>query len=257
MKDNTRECIVITGVTGKLGSRFVKCLLENNYNVLGISRSTLDLEKLGLSEAAQVGENKFFGIETDLTQEDIANAVVSKIQEHKLSPIALINNARDINNLKVNYDGSTTRYSFQQENLLNVVVPYELSLALYNNFISLRTIINIGSIYGIVAMNRNLYEDKYRSAPIHYGVSKAAIIQLTKELAVRFSERNVAVNCLSLAGVAGRVNKSFQDRYSELCPYGKMLDENEVLHHILYMVSGDFKGMTGQNLIVDGGWTVW
>ena len=182
---------------------------------------------------------------------------MEELQKLNVNVIALINNARDLNNLRVNKNGRVNRENFQFEHLLNVVVPYELASTLYENYTSLRSVINIGSIYGSVAMNRNLYADAYETAPIHYSVSKAALIHLTKELAMRFADKKVAVNCISFGGVKGRESISFMERYASLSPYGEMLEEKELSHHIVYMINAEFKGMTGQNVIVDGGWTVW
>lgn len=256
MKKTLKECVIVTGASGKIGSYMSACLLRNGYDVLGIMRNNQKLIKCG-PNLTDENHGNFYELNADLTSSNIASILSSKIEELRLTPVGLINNARDLENLNLNADGSTARINFQAEHLLNVVVPYEISWELYNKFSSLRSIINIGSIYGSVAMNHNLYTDRYASAPIHYGVSKAALIHLTKELSVRFSERKVAVNCLSFGGIRGRVDTAFENRYAQLCPNNEMLTEDDVLHHIQYLIHPDFSGMTGQNLIVDGGWTVW
>ena len=99
---------------------------------------------------------------------------------------------------------------------MHVIVPYELSTCLIElQSEDCKTITNIGSMYGVVAVNPNLYSENDQPSPIHYGVAKAACHHLTKELAIRFSENNVRVNCVAFGGVEGRVNKDFKKRYAK------------------------------------------
>ena len=67
-------------------------------------------------------------------------------------------------------------------------------------------------MYGVVVPNRNLYKDKYKSSSIFYGISKAAQIHLTKELAVRLSQDNIRVNSVSFGGIEGRVSSNFKKK---------------------------------------------
>lgn len=121
----------------------------------------------------------------------------------------------------------------------------------------LEKVINIASMYGVVVPNHSLYEDKAHVAPIHYGTVKAAMIHLTKELAVRLIDKNIIVNAISYGGVEGRVNEEFLQRYKTLCPQKKMLKEKEVSGSVLFLISNMSNSMIGHNLIVDGGWSLW
>ena len=105
--------------------------------------------------------------------------------------------------------------------------------------------------------NKNLYVDKYASSPIYYGVSKAAEIHLTKELAVRLSDYKIRVNSISFGGFEGRVNKNFKKKYSKMCPIGRMLKPYEVFEPLWFLSSNQSSGATGHNLVIDGGWTTW
>lgn len=112
-------------------------------------------------------------------------------------------------------------------------------------------------MYGIVPPNKHLYEDGYSSSPIQYGIAKAAQIQLSKELCVRFADEGIRVNTISFGGFEGRVNDDFKNRYAKLCPQGKMLSIDKVFPSIWFLASSDSDGMTGHNLVIDGGWSVW
>jgi NAD(P)-dependent dehydrogenase (short-subunit alcohol dehydrogenase family) len=169
----------------------------------------------------------------------------------------LINNARNLNFLKTSEFGITSRENFINEYLLDVVVPYELSMELETYSSKLSLILNIGSQYGTVGANSNLYENPDRDSPIHYGVAKAALSHLTKELAIRFASKDVQVNCIAYGGVEGRVDDEFKKKYSKMLPMGRMLFEDEITWPLDALLSQKSRPMTGQTLNFDGGWTIW
>ena len=88
-------------------------------------------------------------------------------------------------------------------------------------------------------------------------MSKAAEIHLTKELAVRLSDKKIRVNSISFGGFEGRVNKTFIKKYKKMCPIGRMLKPHEVFKPLWFLCSEQSSGATGHNLVVDGGWTTW
>src|SRR5690606_31612798 len=150
------------------------------------------------------------------------------------------------------------RREFQAEYLMDVVVPYELSMALFNSQPeNLKTITNIGSQYGVVAANPHLYEDFLRQSPIQYGVAKAALAHLTKELAVRLADKDIRVNCIAYGGVEGRVDAEFRKRYANLTPSRRMLSESELVGPLEALIQNGSSAITGQTLIADGGWSLW
>jgi len=112
-------------------------------------------------------------------------------------------------------------------------------------------------MYGIVTATPALYDDPRNMAPMHYGVAKAALIHLTKEMAVRLAPRGVRVNAVSYGGIEGRADEAFAARYKKLAPLERMLRLDEVHAPVEFLLSAGASGMTGHNLVVDGGWTLW
>lgn len=251
--------ILITGGTGKIGLQLVSAFALNGWNVITTSRNKKNIS--GLVDKKLLTEKeaeKIFVIEVDLMNEHAIRTVINYFNSHTdLTPTVLVNNARSLEHLSVEENGFSNRKNLLNEYLLDVIVPYELSTQIYSMPNSkLKSIINISSIYGVVAFNPNLYENYEKSAPIQYSLAKSAVNHLTRELSVRFAPE-VRVNTVSYGGVEGRVDEKFMEKYSKLCPQGTMLTETQVAGPIEFLASNKSQGITGQNIIQDGGWTVW
>jgi len=118
-------------------------------------------------------------------------------------------------------------------------------------------IINIGSIYGVVSPDPRIYGNSGRNSSEVYGASKAAIIQMTKYFAVHIKNKKILVNCVSPGGIFNNQQKHFIKNYEYKTPLGRMAHENEIAKVVLFLCSDDATYITGQNIIVDGGFTIW
>lgn len=118
------------------------------------------------------------------------------------------------------------------------------------------SIVNIGSIYGLVAPDHRIYEGGFVK-PYSYGVSKSALLMVTKYFAGLWANCGVRVNTLTLGGVKNNQPEGFVKRYSEKVPMGRMANPDDYFGALHFLVSDASKYMTGANLIVDGGYTTW
>ena len=252
----TSRTILITGGSGKFGRTLVKHFLAAGDRVITTCRTNESLEQLLISYSSY-GES-FVGIKADLTEDSSVMALRERLDNIGAQPDCLVNNARSISSLKIEDDGLVSRENLAKEYLLDVIVPYELTMALATQKNSqIRRVVNIGSQYGTVAANPHLYIDPVNQSPLHYGVAKAALAHLTKELAVRLAGKNIQVNCVAFGGVEGRVDDAFKQRYAQLCPMGRMLRDDEVVGPVDMLLSDKCSGITGHVLAVDGGWGIW
>lgn len=247
--------ILITGGTGKLGMQFVRYFLNEGWTVIVTSRDPKKLKALEKTFAAKSERSHLLTITVDLEKISAAQEIYEFLHAHKISLDVLINNARNQDYLAMS-DSGPSRAHWLGEFFLDVVVPYELAVMLSSKFSTLKNIINISSMYGVVAANPKLYKNPPKESPVHYNVAKAALIHLTKELAVRLAADDIRVNAISYGGVEGRVKDDFKKRYAQLCPSGRMLKDEEVIGAAAFLASPASVGMTGQNIVVDGGWTV-
>lgn len=124
------------------------------------------------------------------------------------------------------------------------------------------SIINTLSIYGIAAPDQRIYEGSMYeghaiNTPAVYSTSKAAVWGLTKYLATYWGDKGVRVNAITPGGVSSGQNKTFMDLYSKRVPMGRMAKQDEMNGAIVFLASDASSYVTGQNIVVDGGLTVW
>lgn len=123
------------------------------------------------------------------------------------------------------------------------------------------SLVLFSSMYGSVSPNPDLYELPMVKNPIEYGVGKAGIIQMTRYLAVHWGKQNVRCNSISPGPFPNQnVQKEYPEfvkRLAKKSPMGRIGMPNEVASVVAFLLSGASSYITGQNLHVDGGWTIW
>lgn len=115
------------------------------------------------------------------------------------------------------------------------------------------SIVNFTSIYGLRSPRPGLYDTE---KDIGYGVSKAAVIQLSRHLAVHYAP-DIRVNCIAPGGVEHLQDERFKSAYTANTPMGRMMRVDELNGMVDYLCSDASSYVTGTVLRVDGGWTAW
>ena len=119
------------------------------------------------------------------------------------------------------------------------------------------TIINMASIYGFAAPRFEVYGDTKMTMPVEYAAIKGGIITLTKYLASYLGKYNIRVNAVSPGGVYDGQPENFVDAYSKKVVLGnRMANADDLTDVLIFLLSDGSKYITGQNMIVDGGWNL-
>jgi len=244
-----KDAVLITGGTGKIGSKLVEHFAALGRSVVFTSRSDENIAK------TSQGRSNVIGIKVDFSNPDAVKTIVAALDAQDIEVTALVNNARDLAALGVEADGTVPNANWLAEYRIDVVLPYELTVALIRRG-GLKRVVNVSSMYGMNSFNPHLYEGPFRPS-LQYACAKAALIHLTKCLAVQFAPQHVAVNCVTYGGVEGRVDDGFKKRYAQLCPMERMMTDDETVGSVDFLLSDRSVYITGQNIVVDGGWSIW
>jgi gluconate 5-dehydrogenase len=120
------------------------------------------------------------------------------------------------------------------------------------------SIVMLGSMYGLVASYPAAYEGICPASPVAYHTLKGGIIQMVRHLAVYWASDGVRVNCLSPGPFPGeQAPAELVERLRARLPLGRMGRPYELKGAVVFLASDASSFMTGQNLVIDGGWTAW
>lgn len=117
------------------------------------------------------------------------------------------------------------------------------------------SIINISSIYGVVANDPTIYDGTDMLQPPHYNFVKGGMINFTRHIANYYGKRGVRANCLSPGGYFDGQPDNFVRNYTHRVPVGRMLGREDIKGAVVFLASDASEYVTGINLMVDGGWT--
>jgi NAD(P)-dependent dehydrogenase (short-subunit alcohol dehydrogenase family) len=243
--------VIVTGGAGQLGSALCARLDE-----LGNTIIMADLNENDCQEAIDDRELKrTHAVEIDVTHRNSIAAAFEGVREEFGGIDVLINNAGISVFSRLE---ERTPEEFMRTLAVNVFGPFfctQVALPALED--SGGSIVNIGSVYGVQSPDPRIYGDSGLNNSEVYGASKAAVIQMTKYLAVHLRDRNIRVNSVSPGGIYNDQDEYFLERYREKTPLGRMAREEDVTDAIAFLVSPAADYITGQNLVVDGGFTLW
>jgi NAD(P)-dependent dehydrogenase (short-subunit alcohol dehydrogenase family) len=263
--DLSDNVIVVTGGTGILGSLYCRRFAEVGARVVIADLSQEDCVKLA-SELTEEAGAECMGLAVDLSKEQAVKRWAKKILAHFGAIDVLVNNAATKTK---NFFAPLESFSLDEWNEVMAVNVTGMFLAVRELGPSMvkkgkGSIINIGSIYGIVGPDQRIYEGSYYEAmddsintPLIYSVTKGAVAAMTKYLATYWGPKGVRTNTLIPGGVCSGQNETFQTRYASRVPLGRMAQAEEMVGALIFLASDASSYVNGQNIIVDGGWTAW
>jgi len=252
---------LLTGAAGHIGAAMGESLAE-----LGADLVLLDVAQDACREAAGQMRSKF-GIRSiplpiDLADENAVRAVPRLVMDQMGRLDILINNAALVGTSELK--GWATPLAEQSADTwrlalaVNLTAPFVLTQACAPMLTASGhgSVINIGSIYGIVGPDKGLYTGTKLGNPAAYAASKGGLLQLTRWLATVLAP-DVRVNAITVGGVWRNQPEDFHQRYREKTPLNRMAVEEDVKGAVAFLASDLSAYVTGHNLVVDGGWTIW
>ena len=248
------KVVIVTGGAGLLGRTFCQAIADNGGIAVVAEYDIAIAEKLCTSlENASI-----VPAQVNITDKNSIKALITTISEKYGRIDALVNSAypRNKNYGKHFFD---VAYSDFCENVGMNLGGYFLTsqqFAAYFEKQGYGNIINLASIYGVIAPRFEIYDNTHMTTPVEYAAIKSGLIHLTKYMAKYFKGKNIRVNTISLGGIEDKQPDPFLKAYKEFCLNKGMLDAKDISGTVLYLLSDLSEFVNGQNIVVDDGFTL-
>ncbi|MED0703008.1 MULTISPECIES: oxidoreductase [Aeribacillus] len=251
------KTILVTGGAGLIGSTFVETLYFYGADVVIGDINQDKAESLIKDLYDRNKTNRIVFKYLDITNPESVMKCISNIVSEFGKIDVLVNNAYprnknygskyeniDFNDWKENVDMHLNGYF-----LVSHVASKQMMKQRFGK------IINIASIYGMRGPRFKIYEGTNMTMPAEYAAIKGGIINFTRYLATYLGPYQITANCISFGGVYDNQPESFVKKYSEMVPLGRMANKEDLRGVIVFLASDSSNYITGQNIVVDGGWT--
>lgn len=268
--DLTGRVAVVTGGGGQLGNEFCRTLVEAGAAVVVVDLNASAAQ--ATADRLTNGGYKSLAVPTDITQPEAVNALVEKTLSTFGRLDILVNSAAldpkfdpDAMNKGIT-PGAFEDYPLDLWNSalnVNLTGMFLMTQACVKPMIEQGkkgSVINICSTYGLNGPDQRIYiKDGKRVAfkPVYYTVTKAGVMGFTKYLAAYYAGTDIRVNALTPGGVFNNHEDYFVKNYSAKTIMGRMAQKDEMNGALLFLASDASSYMTGNNVVVDGGWTAW
>jgi NAD(P)-dependent dehydrogenase (short-subunit alcohol dehydrogenase family) len=239
------KIIVVTGGSGLIGKELVADIKRKGGRTIN---ADIDVET-NLSAGT---------VQMDITNDKSIEEGVKKVVNEFGRIDGLVNNAyprtkdwgtrfEDINpeSWRANINYQLNSYFVCCQKVLKIMVEQNSG-----------AIVNIGSIYGVVGNDFTLYEEYNGTSPAAYSAIKGGLINFTRYLASYFGPKGIRVNCVSPGGILDKQHPSFISHYEAKVPMKRLGNPDDIAPAVSFLLSNEAKYITGQNLVVDGGWTI-
>lgn len=243
---------LVTGGAGIYGVHITRALAEVGAHVVVASRNLEQCEKVANEMQAE-------GLKVSAAQLDLGSSEsIQKVCENIVSEFGKV----DIlfNNAVARAGGNPSTVTEEQwitAMQINSTGFFMASKIFGEQMIKQLSgvMVNISSIYGVVGPNFNIYEGTEMTSPANYAFAKGGMINYTRYAASYYGKFGVRVNCISPGGFQTDQPKSFIENYSKQVPLGRLATDDDIKGAAVFLASDASGYITGQNLLVDGGWT--
>lgn len=254
--DLSGRVALVTGATGHLGSALAAALAEAGATVIAASRSQQSADHAAASLPIPEDQSHF-GIALDHLEGNRAGEAFDAAAERAGAIDILVNNGHE----PLAADLTTVTEEEFNRQLSNSTAYFLLARKLRDHAVSRQTpasIVMLGSMYGVVGSYPDAYAGICGASPVAYHALKGGIIHMTRHLAVYWAPDRVRVNCLSPGPFPpASAPAEFLQRLATKSPMERTGAPHELKGALLLLASDAGSYITGQNILVDGGWTAW
>ncbi|OUL43740.1 short-chain dehydrogenase [Prochlorococcus sp. HOT_208_60] len=248
------EVILITGASGLIGKLLAYGLLQENYKLVLIDNDFDGMQRL----KEKLKQEKILFLISDILIEDSLEKCIDEAHKRFGRIDCAIHAAYPKSK------GWGTKFENLKKNFLMEDIQNQLGLAILFSQKIIKyflkqgygNLIHFSSIQGISSPKFEHYDGTSMSSPIEYSAIKSGIISITKYLSKYYRDRSLRVNCISPGGIFNNQDKLFVENYKRDCNSKGLLDAEDILGTILFLISRKSHYINGQNIVIDDGWSL-
>lgn len=251
------QVVVITGGAGLIGRQFCSVVAEHGGIAVVADRDAAAAARVAEEIAAKHSGHVEAEV-LDITDKASICRLIETLRNRHGRIDAVVNNAYPRN---PNFGRKLEDVTYEDfcENLNLHLGGYFLVAQQFGLLFREHTggnIVNMASIYGVMAPRFGIYADTTMTMAVEYAAIKSAIVHLTKYFAQYFKGNNIRVNCISPGGILDGQPTEFLTRYNSFAASKGMLDANDLQGTLLFLLSDMSKFINGQNIVIDDGWSL-
>ena len=247
-----KDIIFVIGAAGRIGKEIINYFTKvKKYNIIALDILPIDhWEKLNLNTL------DYFKI--DITEGENLSKIINKVHDKYGTIKAVVNTSYPKNKNygmpleEVSIDHFNEHISLHLGGYYNVMRQFIKYFELQHS----GNIVNISSIQGVMSPKFKHYKDSSMNSPIEYTAAKAGIISITKYLAKYLKGKNIRVNSISPGGILDNQPEVFRNAYQDSCTSKGLLDAEDLIGTVEFLLSSRSKFINGQNIIIDDGWSL-
>jgi NAD(P)-dependent dehydrogenase (short-subunit alcohol dehydrogenase family) len=238
------KIIIVTGGNGLLGSEILLQIKNQGGVVINF-----DINIYSNSEKHQ--------IKCDITDTTSINDAINIVLKQYGKIDGLVNNAyprtsdwgKKFENIQI--DSWKSNVDMQMNSIFYMCQSVLEKMKIQN----FGSIINMASIYGVVGPDFSIYDNTEMTMPAAYSAIKGGVINFSRYLTSYYGKYNIRVNCISPGGIFNNQSEIFVKNYEAKVPMKRMGKPSDIAPAICFLLSDESSYITGQNIIIDGGWT--
>ena len=250
--------ILLLGATGVLGEAFTKELSKHNHLYIADNNLT------ALREISS--KNKIKYEYCNVLKKNSIKSLVNKVNDDFKTIDVVVHNIAQTSELLLKKNKKFPKFNsikletWENDIKINLTSAFQLAQEVdkvWKNNKKQKSFIAISSIYGVTSPNPNLYQKENFYTLPSYSSSKSGLISLIKWLSIYWANRNISVNSISPGGIKNKQSKNFIRKYSSLSPVSRMGNSQDIVDVLNFLVNNNSNYLTGQNITIDGGYSVW
>lgn len=252
------QVVVVTGGAGLLGQAFVRAIVANHGTAVIADVHADKGQAVCDSIAQELNTDKISFVQLDITSKNSLQSAIHLLQDKYGRIDAVVNNAYP-RNAQYGRRFEDVEFSDFCDNLgLNLGGLFLTSQQFAKHFQKQGhgNIINIASVYGVIAPKFEIYANTTMNMPVEYAAIKSGVIHLTAYMAKLFKNQQIRVNSISPGGILDQQPRSFLDAYKANSLNKGMLDASDLTGTLVFLLSENSQYINGQNIVVDDGFVL-